>query len=440
MNYEQCLSYLEQVQNLGIKFGLDNVQIILKSLGSPQHSYPAVQIAGTNGKGSVCAMLTRILTLHGHRAGLYTSPHLILPEERIRIGEKLISKADFAICLTQLKIVIDSLIAEKKLINPPTYFETMTCLAYLYFKAQKVDIAVLEVGMGGRFDATNIVIPIVSVITTISPEHQKFLGDTLERIAFEKAGIIKPGVPVVCGVEAEGAFNVFRSRAEELGSDFCPVFSPNSFFFNKKNGLYAFEYKTDEGTYFYTPSLSGLHQGVNAATTIKVAEIIGRSWKKLDKENIIMGIESTRWEGRIEVISKDPLVVLDGAHNEEGAHALREYAAVFLPKPITLIYAAMRDKNIKKIADILFPVADRIFLTKFPFHKASAPKDMKALISQYFHPRIILEPDPFFAIERAFKQERSIHSNEGSVLIAGSLFLIGEAKRYFKKRIREGLS
>ena len=448
MNFHECLSYLEQVQTLGMKFGLDNVKAVLGAMDSPQTKYPTVIVAGSNGKGSVCAMLTRILSLQEARAGLYTSPHLVTPRERIRIGDEFIPEEEFARHLTQIKEVVDELIAAKLLSHPPTYFETMTCLAYQYFAAETVDIAFLEVGMGGRFDATNVVDPLVSVISTISREHQKFLGETLSEIAFEKAGIIKPGIPVVCGVEAGDAYKTILKRAEELNSPFFPVRFTGNFHANREGMVYTFKYISRNGEYSYTPSLPGRHQGKNAAVAIRTAEVLSATWGKLKKETIIQGIETTRWEGRIEIISEDPLIVLDGAHNIEGAQALRAYVDEFLPQPLTLIYAAMRDKSVEEIAEILFPVADRIALTRFPFYKASDPSELKDRIPQEFHPRIHVEPDPFAAFEwgRAFLSEETnppirdatetaqsiIPSwTGGSLLIAGSLFLIGEAKKYF---------
>jgi dihydrofolate synthase/folylpolyglutamate synthase len=216
MNFQQCLEYLEEVQKLGVKFGLDNVRTVLESLHQPHVRYPTILVAGTNGKGSVSAMITRILSLHGFRVGLYTSPHLVSVRERIRIGDTLISKKAFSLRLTFLKENIEALIHAKKLQHHPTYFEILSCLAFLSFKRDKVDFAVLEVGMGGRFDATNVVSPLVSVITTISPEHQKALGETSGQIAFEKSGIMRPGVPVVCGTEDPEALDVLQRRAEEL--------------------------------------------------------------------------------------------------------------------------------------------------------------------------------------------------------------------------------
>ena len=197
MNYAECRRYLQEVLGSGVKFGLDNVRTVLAALGNPHFAYPSVLVGGTNGKGSVCAMLAEVLSRHGFRVGLYTSPHLVLIEERVRIGGCPISRRDFCRLLSRLKELIPELIASGKLESPPTYFEILTILALQYLFEKKVDIAVLEVGMGGRLDATNVVTPLVSVITSVGLDHQEFLGRTLAEIAFEKAGIIKPWVPVV---------------------------------------------------------------------------------------------------------------------------------------------------------------------------------------------------------------------------------------------------
>ena len=243
MNYEQCLKYLETVQSLGIKFGLENVRTVLAAFGDPHKKLTSVLVAGTNGKGSVCAMLTRILSLHGFKTGLFTSPHLVKPEERIRIGDRLIPARTFSRIVSILKERIEELIVTKELLSPPTYFEFLTCMALLFFEEQKVDMAVLEVGMGGRFDATNVVEPSLSVITTISGEHQKFLGESLSQIAFEKAGIVKTGIPVVCGVEKGEAYDTIKVRAEELKAPFIGVFNnKDCFSFQKSKQRYSFRY------------------------------------------------------------------------------------------------------------------------------------------------------------------------------------------------------
>lgn len=425
MKYEQCLKYLEKIQNLGIKFGLDNVRTILYSFKNPHQKYPSVLVAGTNGKGSVCAMLTQILIHHDLRPGLFTSPHLVKPEERIRIGNRLIPSRDFCRILTALKARIEELIASKKLLAPPTYFELLTCLASVYFEEQKADIAVLEVGMGGRFDATNVVKPCVSVITTISGEHQKFLGESLNQIACEKAGIVKPGVPVVCGVEEAGAYQTIKKRAEELKAPFYGVFHrKDSFSVRKTKKEYSFIYRSDGERYVFSPSLQGEHQGRNAAVAIAACEQLSTGWKRLEKDKIIEGIEETRWEGRLEVVSREPLVILDGAHNVEGALALKKYIEDSLPSPLIFLFAVMRDKEIEKIADILFPQAEKVILTRFPYFKAASPDDIETKTSGY-QDRIIKEPDPRKALKLAVRRA----GPDGCVVAAGSLFLVGEIKK-----------
>lgn len=428
MKYEQCLKYLEKIQNLGIKFGLDNVRTILSSFKNPHQKYPSVLVAGTNGKGSVCAMLTQILIHHDLRPGLFTSPHLVKPEERIRIGNRLIPSRDFCRILTVLKARIEELIASKKLRTPPTYFELLTCLALVYFEEQKADIAVLEVGMGGRFDATNVVKPCVSVITTISGEHQKFLGESLNQIAREKAGIVKPGVPVVCGVEEAGAYQTIKKRAEELKAPFYGVFNrKDSFSVRKTKTEYSFIYRSDEERYVFSPSLQGEHQGRNAAVAIAACEQLSTGWKRLEKDKIIEGIEETRWAGRLEVVSREPLVILDGAHNVEGALALKKYIEDSLPSPLIFLFAVMRDKEIEKIADILFPQAEKVILTRFPYFKAASPDDIETKTPGY-QDRIIKEPDPRKALKLAVRRA----GPDGCVVAAGSLFLVGEIKKIIK--------
>jgi dihydrofolate synthase/folylpolyglutamate synthase len=427
MNYEQCLHYLEKIQNLGIKFGLDNVRTILSSFGNPHLSYPSLHVAGSNGKGSVCAMLSHILSAHGFKSGLYTSPHLVHVRERICFQHTPISEQSFSHYLTKLRTRIEELIEAKELLSPPTYFEMLSCLAFLYFEEKDVDVAVLEVGMGGRFDATNVARPLVTTITTISEEHQKFLGDTPVQIASEKAGIIKPGVPVVCGVEEENSLQIIRTKARELKAPFIAAFNEERRLSLINAGIHhTFAYQYNGHEYLFTPALRGAHQGRNAALAIAVSEQLDRQWQNLDRERIVLGLEETRWPGRLEVISEHPFVLVDGAHNEEGARALRAYVKDFVPKPLILVFAVMRDKKIENLANILFPLADRVILTRFPYHKAASPEDISDSAVN-FRERICLEPDVEKAVNRALNEA----STGGSILVAGSLFLVGELKKIF---------
>jgi dihydrofolate synthase/folylpolyglutamate synthase len=425
MNYGQCQEYLREIIASGIKFGLDNVRTVLSSLGRPELQYPSVLVAGTNGKGSVCSMLAEILSLHGHNVGLFTSPHLVRVEERIRVGGETISPRDFCFLLTRLKRAIEDLVKSGKLPSPLTYFETLTVLALLYFSRRRVDIAVLEVGMGGRLDATNVVTPLVSVITSVSHDHQEFLGRTLGRIALEKAGIIRPGVPVVCGLFEGTAARIIKKKAGELDAPFLGVFEDSGVFrFCRTRAGLVFSFRWRGRTFRFSPALKGEHQGRNGAVAIAAALELSRRWKALDEKRILRGIEQARWEGRLEVVSRRPTIVLDGAHNEEGARAAAAYARDFLPRPLTLVFGIMKDKNIRKVARHLFPLASKIIITSMPYERAASPEHIFAS-SPLRGGCVFLEPDPIKAVNAA----RCLTPPEGSILITGSLFLVGEIKK-----------
>jgi dihydrofolate synthase/folylpolyglutamate synthase len=425
MNYGQCQDYLQDILQSGVKFGLDNVRTVLSRLGQPQQRYPCILVAGTNGKGSVCAMLVRILSFHGLRVGLYTSPHLVRVEERFRVGERSISQRRFCRLLSLLRNRVEELVLAGKLLSVPTYFEILTCLAFLHFAEQKVDIAVLEVGMGGRLDATNVVTPCVSVITTVSGDHQEFLGSSLGQIAWEKAGIIKPGVPVVCGLSRGEAFSVIKKRAEEIGAPFSGVFAGREALrADRRRSVYRFQFHWHGENFIYTPGLPGEHQGKNAAVAIVTALELSQRWRHLYRREILRGIRETRWPGRLEVVSRRPLVVLDGAHNEAGAGVLRSYARDYLPRPRSLVLGIMRDKDIGKVTSLLFPLAKTIFLTTFPYGRAATPEEILSRAPKRSK-GICIEPDP----ERAVLRALELTPPQGSVLVTGSLFLVGELKK-----------
>ena len=429
MNSSQCRDYLKSLQRFGIKLGLDNIGILLDALGNPQSSFPSIHVAGTNGKGSVSAMLARSLTLHGLKTGLYTSPHLTRIEERIRIDDGMISGAAFNRELSDVKSRVDGLLAEGRLRVSPTFFEVVTAVALAHFGREGVDVAVLETGMGGRFDATNIVTPVLSVITTISLDHQEHLGGTLAKIAFEKAGIIKKGVPVVTGVRKGAALRVIRKRARELRSPLVEAFGPGTVLSSelRRNG-YRFRYESRNGAYAFRPSLQGIHQGENAAVVLRAAEVLGKVWRPLDPAKTIEGIESARWDGRLEAVSKSPLVILDGAHNIEGVEALSVYLRDVIRKPVILVFDAMRDKAIGEMTGRLFPLAKRIILTKIPTARAASPEEILGL-GCADRKKISVEPD----VARAFGEALRIAEKRTPVVVAGSLFLVGEIKRILEK-------
>ena len=423
MNYGQCQAYLRELADSGVKFGLDNVRTVLKAFGDPHLAYPSVLVAGTNGKGSVCAMLTEILTEHGLKTGLYTSPHLVNVEERIRVGNTLISRRDLCRLLSRIRVSSQDLIAAGNLAASPTYFETLTILAFLYFREKGVDIAVLEVGMGGRLDATNAVTPLVSIITTVARDHEEFLGPSLAGIASEKAGIIKPGVPVVSGVDQGIARRVIERRARELGAPLRGVFDRGALRALRQEAGFRFVFRFEGEEYAFSPRLQGEHQGRNAAVAIAAAVVLGRRWRPLRKRLIVRGIREAGWEGRLETAGHRPCVVMDGAHNEAGARVVAAYAKDFLPRPLTLVFAIMKDKDIPRVSRLLFPLADTLVLTSLPLRRAATPELIFSLAPRRSK-KVFLEPDPGRAVKKAIE----LTPPRGSVLITGSLFLVGEVK------------
>ena len=417
--------YLGRLQHFGIKLGLENIATLCAALGNPQNRFLSVHVAGTNGKGSVSAMLDGIARAHGVRTGLYTSPHLARVEERIRIGGRSIAPARFLARLSELKAVIDGLMAEGRLAYHPTYFEVLTALAFVEFAERGVDVAVLEVGMGGRFDATNVVHPLVSVITTIAKDHEKHLGTALGKIAFEKAGIIKPSVPVVCGVRGGAALREIRRIARERGAPLTEVFGPGRTLEARTGrGGFRFAYMGERGRYAFSPALAGLHQGANAATAIATTEVLSRIWKPFEKDRILKAIRKTRWEGRLETVRRRPLVLLDGAHNVEGVTALASHIKEVIRRPVVLVFAAMQDKDLRSMTRILFPAAAAVILTRVPYKRSAAPEELLAAAPP-FKGRVLLEPDTRRAVGQALAAARG----RTPVVIAGSLFLIGEVKR-----------
>ncbi len=423
MNRAQSQAYLGRLQKFGMRLGLDAVREILAGLDNPQDRFPSVLVAGTNGKGSVCAMLASIVAAHGSRVGLYTSPHLVRVEERIQVDGGLIPAVTFGRLLGRVRETTESLLAAGRLADEPTFFEVLTATAFLHFAERRVDLAVLEVGLGGRLDATNAVRPLATAVTSIGHDHQQVLGRTLGRIAFEKAGVIKPGVPVVSGVPPGGVADaIIRKRASAVGAPFIGVWDGGRL--DGPDGRGRFVFRRAGRTYRFAPRLAGRHQGENATVAILVAEELGRAWRPLKKTRIVAGLEGARWDGRLEWVSSRPPVILDGAHNAEGAAALAAYLRRSFKERVILVFGVLRDKDIPAMARRLFPLAETVVLTRIPNDRTAEPADITAL-APAFRDRLRLEPDPRRAVSLARRESRG----KTPVVITGSLFLVGEVKR-----------
>ncbi len=404
MNYPDSVQFLYALGNeiKSAKLGLERIRAVLEALGNPERVYRVVHVAGTNGKGSTCAMIEAGLRAAGVRTGLFTSPHLIEPTERIQIDGIPVSPADFE---RAFNIVHET--AEKLDLDcHPTYFETVTAMAFWLFREKKVETAVVEVGLGGRLDSTNVVQPILTVITPIDFDHEAYLGHTIEAIASEKAGILKPGIPAVFASQRPEAAKVLDARAAELR---VPVTRAEDF---EIRDLHI-DARGSRFSGIVCP-LAGEHQVDNAVTAALALCALGVSTD---------GIAEARWPGRIEHVSPNPDTILDGAHNPAGARALARYLQRFYgTRRIWLVYGAMRDKAIEEVAGILFPTATELVLTAPDTPRALRPEALAE-----FAGRGHIEP----TVEAAIDYARTHAADEDVIVITGSLFVVGEARKLF---------
>jgi len=434
MNYSDCLRYLDSLgqEVHGLQWGLETITKVLVRLGNPHLKYPTAIVAGTNGKGSTAAMLASILSQAGYRTGLYTSPHLVRVNERMQVNGAEISDEDFAQAFTEVCQVVEGLLEEKALGQLPSFFEFLTATGFHYFAQAGVGFVVLEVGMGGRLDATNVTQPRVAVITNVGLDHVEFLGSSLAEIGREKAGVIKPGTPVVCGCEQGEASEVIRKRCAELGAE---LFETGKFGWlwglQNLQGHYQFNLSLDADSFSSLGSpLLGRFQVKNAVAAVTAAWRLSRDGFQITPTAIVNGLQKTSWPGRLERVLEHPLVLLDGAHNPAAARVLAEFIQEELGgRRLRLVYASMRDKAIGEISEILFPLAEEVYLTRPHLVRAATPEEILAT-APYRPRRVVIEPEPSAAVAQACQAS----SNEDAVLIIGSLYLVGA----IKKSLQEG--
>lgn len=417
MTYASAIDYLYGLQKHGIKLGLETMQALMDRLGHPERRYRILHIGGTNGKGSTAAIAAAILQASGLRVGLYTSPHLIEFRERIRVNGEMMAEDGVTELTARVRGASESL--------EPTFFEATTALAYLYFAEARVDVAVLEVGLGGRFDATNVVHPVACAITTIALDHQEYLGRTEEAIAFEKAGIVKPAVPVVTGRIGSAALSVIRTSAEQRGA---PLWQLGRDFAVEGQGPECFTYRGKvqrlEGL---SCALAGRHQLDNAACALALLEAAGEGAGPVNEAAIRLGLRSVRWEGRLECIDRDPLVVLDGAHNPAAGAALagylRDYANDHPAARIILILGMMRDKDYVSFVKSFRSMVSEIILTQASLARSATVPELRAALVDWTQP-IFDAPSPAAALALA----RTHATARDLICVTGSLMLLGDLK------------
>ena len=417
MNYPDSVQFLYSLGNeiKTAKLGLDRVALLLDALGDPHARTPFIHVAGTNGKGSVCAMIEAALRAAGRRTGLYTSPHLAEPTERIRVSGAPVSAARFAALFDRVHEAVGRLVDAGALETHTTYFETVTAMALLEFAEAACDVVVLEVGLGGRLDATNVVTPGLCVITPVDFDHEAWLGRSIEAIAGEKAGILKPGVPAVVAPQRPEAAAVIERRAAEVGAPLTRVADWRISDVELDARGSGFRLTGARDLRIACP-LAGDHQVQNAATAAVALAQFG-----LADTEIEHGIAQAVWPGRLELLASGPDVLVDGAHNPAGARALAAYLDRFYSgRDLTLIFGAMRDKALDEIAGTLFPRARRLILTAPHQARAAAPDAILPLIS---HPDARTAP----TLGEAIALARALAPRD-PVVITGSLFLVAEAR------------
>lgn len=430
MDYSDAISYLYALQKYGIKFGLDNTIRLLALFGDPHQEFRAIHVAGTNGKGSTSAMIASMLKSHGYRVGLFTSPHLVSFTERIRINMKEIGERDVIDLTKEIKAVIDRVNQALNGTLKPTFFEFVTVMAFLYFSRRGVDWAVIETGMGGRLDATNVITPSVSVITRIGLDHQEFLGNTIRAIAMEKAGIIKEGIPVVSASQDEEALEVIMNRAAEMDSE-IHVYNRDFRAIMRDINIRGINFDYQGREFFrnlYVP-LSGDHQLENASLAVKAIEIaLGTN---LRGPSVRRGLSNTRWPGRLELLRR-PLepydFLIDGAHNPSAVEAIERALNSFYRASydrIVFIIGIMADKDIEGILKPLLPLSYHTIFTAPDYDRAASPELLLEIASkQGFNAESC--PSIRESLNRAMAMARGL-SGRTLIMITGSFYTTGQA-------------
>lgn len=441
MNYESAVRYLLSLgrelaaptQAAAAKFDLENITILSERLGRPDRAYPSAHIAGTNGKGSTAAFLESILRCAGFRTGLNTSPHLEKINERIRVNGEEISDAAFAETFTRIQNANEELLAEGKLRAHPTYFECLTAMAFEHFARARVEFGVFEVGLGGRLDATNVLAPVISIITRVDFDHENFLGHSLGEIAAEKAGIIKQAVPVVVAEQNPEAMAVIRERAGRMGSQ---VIETGAEFrveqeWSEDGCARARVAETDSNwSCEIAPRLPGRYQIQNALNAVAAVRWLQKRGYKIPDEAIGHGIARAEWPGRLEKIHSQPDVYLDGAHNPSAARELaRFWSENYSGRKVRLVFGALRDKAVDEIAGILFPLAAEVILTQPRTTRAISAPQLREITAHHATTlEVIAEP------EAAFEKALERSGTSDAVFVAGSLYLVGQLRLHWRNR------
>jgi dihydrofolate synthase / folylpolyglutamate synthase len=425
--------YLFSLEKFGIKFGLENIRTLARALGQPQDKFRSILIAGTNGKGSVTAMVDHALRASGLSVGRYTSPHLISLEERFAVDGTPIATPQLDRRIEKARAVIDDLLKRGELKTPPTFFEATTAIAFEQFAQAGVDVAVLEVGLGGRLDSTNVVHPVAAAITSIDFDHQQYLGTTLAAIAAEKAGVIRPGIPVVVGAVQREARDVLVSACDSAGAHLIEADIGVNLRSQTEDGRTSLQIGTPARDYPWVRlGLRGDHQVGNALVAVRLLEALEQTLP-LTVDAICAGIRDVRWPGRLQMLeaSSRRRVLLDAAHNPAGARALAAYLRHEFPESLPIVFGALQDKDAALMLKALLPVASTMVMTEPASARARSAEELVA-IARRLSPKanIEMEPNPGQALQRAW-------AASPVACVAGSIFLVGAILDFLGPDVRE---
>lgn len=427
MTYEEALTYLEGCSSFGIKPGLERIEALLDVLGHPEKAYKTIHITGTNGKGSVTSFVDTVLVTSGIRTGRYTSPHLVSYTERFCVNNCHITEDAFGAVIGKVAQAVETVLAQG--VESPTQFEILTAAAFLFFKEQEVEYAVIEVGLGGLLDSTNVIVPEVAVITNVTVDHQQYCGTTVEEIATHKAGIIKEGVPTVTAAQG-GALDVIEAKAKEMKSPlyvFNRDFTIESRSASRQGQMITWQDKKGEKSLLFT-GLAGIHQSVNLACATMVIRILMKTEKRISDETMREGLARTKWAGRFEISSVEGrTIIFDGAHNANGAEAFSmTYRELFKETPKRIVMAILADKDIGAIVGGLVGPHDEVYTVPAPTPRSSDPEELARKMP--CHARAFTSVSA--GLEAAMEQ-----SHEGDIIVvAGSLYILGEASEWLAHR------
>ena len=425
------LKYLEELRVLGSNYGLERTERLLELLGNPHKKLKLIHIAGTNGKGSTSAILGKILIEHGYKVGFFNSPHLEEIEETIRINDENIKEEDFISLINEIKPFVNKVVKEG--FNHPTEFEVLTCIMFLYLYRQNVDFGIIEVGLGGRLDSTNVLTPILSVITSISLDHTNILGNTIEEIAIEKVGIIKKNIPIITYMQKDEVMKVITEKAIKMNSNLIIVNSNNyklleinrDIIINQKV-LVHYRGKDE----ILNLSLLGKHQIINLSLAIEaVKELENLNYIDLDIRKIKLAVKKVEWKGRLEILSQNPYIVIDGAHNVAGIKYLKnnidEY---FKYKNLYLILGILADKEVEKMVEEITPLAKEVYTVTSNSIRAKNSQDLRDIVKNYNENCLAFED-----YEEAARYAINKANKEDLILASGSLYMIGKIREIFNR-------